>query len=124
MVMNDTDLPVGDILARLARQLRTERLNQNLTQMALAERSGISIDSVRSLEAGGNATLGVFIKVLRGLGIEDRLESVVPSAELSPIDLARRDGKVRRRASGKRSDTRSADWQFANPPQGAPPGTS
>lgn len=123
MVMNDTEMPVGQILAELARRLRTERLNQNMTQQNLADRAGVSVDTVRSVESAGNATLAVLIKVLRGLGLDERLQLLVPSVEVSPIELARRDGQMRERATGARAVAEIAEWHFAEAPEGRPPGT-
>ena len=84
MIMDNTEEPVGVILAELAERLRTERLNQNMTQRDLADRSGTSVDTVRSIEAGGNVTLAILVKVLRGLGLDERLYLLVPSAAVSP----------------------------------------
>lgn len=120
MVMRFDELPVGEVLEELAVGVRTERLNQNLTQQTLADRAGVSVDTVRKLESGGNATLSVFVKVLRGLGLDGRLELLMPPAAASPIDVARREGRVRERASGTRS-TASSPWVFEDPPEGDPP---
>lgn len=123
MVMTGFDeLPIGQVLEELADRVRTERLNQNLTQQALADTAGVSVDTVRKLESGGNATLVVFVKVLRGLGLEGRLELLLPARPVSPIEVARREGHVRTRASGSRSPD-PQPFSFENAPEGTPPGT-
>jgi transcriptional regulator with XRE-family HTH domain len=124
MVMNNTEEPVGAILAELAARLRTERLNQNMTQRDLADRAGTSTDTVRSIETGGNVTLAVLVKVLRGLGMDERLYLLVPSAAVSPIEVAKRDGRVRKRATGARTVGDDAEWRFVDAPDGRPPGTA
>jgi transcriptional regulator with XRE-family HTH domain len=124
MFMESHQLPVGEILTELGRRLRTERLNQNMTQQELADRAGVSVDTVRSIESAGNATLAVLAKMLRALGLDERLQMLVPSAVVSPIQVAEREGHVRERASGARSVATDIEWHFADAPHGTPPGTT
>lgn len=121
MIMRYDQIPVGEILTELARRLRTERLNQNMTQKDLSDRAGVSVDTIRSIESGGNPTLAVLVKVLRGLALDDRLEMLIPSVDVSPIEVARREGQVRERATGTRAASGESDWQFANAPDSSPP---
>jgi putative transcriptional regulator len=121
MIMSYSDMPVGEVLDEISKGLRFERLNQNLTQSALAERAGVAVDTIRSLEAGGNATLAVLVKVMRGLGLDGRLELLLPTPTASPIDVAKRDGRVRERATGSRVSTPIGPWAFADAPDGLPP---
>lgn len=120
MVMKSTEMPIGEILEELARRLRTERLNQNMTQQDLADRAGVSVDTVRSIETAGNPTLGVLAKVLRALGLDERLEMLVPSVAVSPIEVAKREGHVRQRATGARATGSGTEWHFADAPAGSP----
>jgi putative transcriptional regulator len=122
-IMNTTEMPVGQILAELARRLKTERLNQNMTQQDLADRAGVSVDTVRSIESAGNATLAVLAKLLRALGLDERLQMLVPTIDVSPIQVAKREGHVRERATGTRTVGTEAEWRFADAPRGTPPGT-
>ncbi len=121
MVMDYQSLPIGELLEDLAKRVRSERLNRNLTQRELADNAGVSVDTIRSLESGGNATLAVFVKVLRALDLDDRLALLIPAPTASPIQVAQREGYVRERASGSRSPGRSTEWQFEDAPDGSPP---
>lgn len=91
------------ILTELGARLRQQRLNMDMTQQELAERAGLSTRTVRSMEAGENPRLQTLIRVLRALGMIDRLDSLVPEVGPSPLQLLEMSGRRRRRASGRRS---------------------
>jgi transcriptional regulator with XRE-family HTH domain len=99
------------ILQDLSERLRALRLRADLSQEALAEASGVSFNTVRNAEEGRNISLDTLISLLRALQALPALEGLLPQPGLSPVDLARRAGKPRQRASGKRSGER-ADWQW------------
>ncbi len=89
-----------EILVGLGRGLARERLEQNLTQARLAEEAGVSLATVRRLEAGHSVQLANWIRILGALGLEGRLDLLVPERAVSPLQqLAPL--KQRRRASSK-----------------------
>jgi len=79
--------------------LRRERLQSNLSQQTVAERSGISISAVKNLEAGKDASLSTFIQVCRTLGKDDWILSLGPANEVSITDYAKRGNRPRLRAA-------------------------
>ncbi|KAA3641773.1 MAG: XRE family transcriptional regulator [Armatimonadetes bacterium] len=89
------------ILEELGIRLRQERLNRNITQEELARAAGISIGALRNAESGGGSSLTTFVRMLRALGLLHRVEAVLPEAEMSPIELSKRRGRERLRASGQ-----------------------
>lgn len=84
MVIGDKDT----ILRRIGAALREQRLRRNLPQAVLAERSGLSLTSVKRLESGEGATLGSFVQVCRTLNLDGWIASLEPHDELSPIAYA------------------------------------
>jgi len=56
------------LLGKVADALSQLRLNQNLTQQAVADRSGLSLKAVVNLESGNGASLKSFLSVCRTLG--------------------------------------------------------
>ena len=86
------------VIAEIGRRLRRERLDRNLTQAELASRSGVSEDTIRSIENGYNTSIKTLIRLLRAMGLVGRIESLVPEPGLSPIQVARMQGRVRQRA--------------------------
>ncbi len=106
------------ILDELGRRLEQERLSRNLTQNELADLAGVSLRTVKNVEAGKGYGLATFIALLRALGLLDRLETLIPEQPISPVQLAKLKGRKRKRASGKRSQQRSevqinkSTWQW------------
>jgi len=105
--MDIADLSDKAAIALIGERIQRERLNQNLSQQALAERAGIGVRTVRSLETGERITVETLIRALRALGRLGALEAFLPDPGLSPLQLAKLQGRERRRASGRRqvSDT-------------------
>ena len=94
------------IREELAQRLRDARLNRNLTQATLAERAGVARSVVQNLEAGKDATITSFIRLLRSLGELGHLNAFLPDPGISPLQLARMQGRRRRRATGRRGQER------------------
>ncbi len=85
----------------LGNRIKALRLRKNITQQELAEATTLSLNTIKSLESG-RGKLSTLIAVLRELGALDHLDSFIPEISISPIQLARMQGKVRERASGYR----------------------
>ena len=96
-------------MALIGERIQRERLNQNLTQEELAERAGIGARTVRSLEAGQKPTVETLIRALRALGRLGAIDAFLPEPGLSPLQLAKLQGRERRRASGRRQAPDSRD---------------
>lgn len=89
------------IAEELGRRIRSLRLRRNVTQQALAEAAALSLNAIKALESG-KGKLSTLIAVLRELGALDQLDGFIPEPPVSPIQLARRQGRRRARASGGR----------------------
>ncbi|NMM17481.1 MAG: helix-turn-helix transcriptional regulator [Cellulomonas sp.] len=73
----------------LGSQLRAERRRAGLTQVDLAERSGVSRPTLRQIEAGHpTGELGKVLAVVTTLGLQMRLEAAPePTFGLDSFDL-------------------------------------
>src|SRR5882762_10191049 len=100
--MSFTGMSDSAILNNLADRVKRERLNQNRTQIELAQSSGVGLNVVKRLENGKGCTLSNFVRILRALGKLDHLDFFLPEPGISPIALARMSGRQRKEASGKR----------------------
>ncbi len=89
-----------EIARRLGWRLRALRLRRNRTQEDLAASAAVSVGTVKALEAG-RGKLASLITLLRELDALDALEGFLPDPPPSPLELARRQGRTRKRASGK-----------------------
>lgn len=90
----------------IGRRIRVLRLRKNITQQELAGATLLSLNTVKSLEAG-KGKLSSLIAVLRELGALDQLDSFILDPLVSPVQLARMQGKTRERASGGRVKEKS-----------------
>jgi transcriptional regulator with XRE-family HTH domain len=89
-------------------RVRSLRLRRNRTQQQVSEATALSLNAIKALESG-KAKLTTLIAVLRELGSLDELDCLIPEITISPLQMARRKGKQRQRASGKRLLRRSKD---------------
>lgn len=97
------DMTDGAALAELGRRLARIRLDQNITQAELAERSGVSKRTVERLESGAVGTqLSGFLRVCRALQLLERLDAWIAEPAPSPIAQLKLLGRQRKRASAVR----------------------
>ena len=96
--MSFEKLTVHAIAGELGDRIKTARLNANLTQKALAQKSGISLKAVTNAEKG-KSTLESVIAMLIGLEITEQLNYFIPKQEISPVQLIAMQGKERKRAT-------------------------
>ncbi len=81
----------------LSEHLRTRRLEMGLTQAGLAERSGVSLPTLRKFEQKSLISLESFLKLAMVLGcLEEFVHATKPSAtEFSSIDDVLKDNKTK-----------------------------
>ena len=100
------------VLRELGGRLRRARLERNRTQRWVAEQAGLNRMTVAKVERGVPAGLLTLVQILRALGMLDELDGFLPDPGVSPLELARRKGRERRRASRERGteDEGDAGW--------------
>lgn len=84
----------------LGEQLRRLRLQKNMSQLEVAERLDLNVNTVARFEKGKGSSLETFIKLLRLYGKDQWLRTIAPQASVSPIQQLQL-GHQRQRA-GKR----------------------
>jgi len=107
------DLSDDAVLRELGERLGRRRIALELTQAQLAERAGIAKRTLERMESGASAQLSSVIRVLRALDLLSSLDQLLPPAAPGPLDLLRRDGRVRQRVSSRRQAERAAEnWSW------------
>lgn len=97
---------IGDRISR-------QRLESNLTQAELATMAGVSKRTVERLEAGESTQLSNFLRILRALGLLDRIGNLLPEMPPSPIAQLKLKGRQRQRASSIREpESQSRPWTW------------
>lgn len=90
------------LLSEIGVALRQTRLQRNLSQKVVAERSQVSFNTVSNVEGGKGASLKSFLAICRTLGKTDWIKTLPPPFGISPIEMMKRINKpLRQRASVK-----------------------
>ena len=108
---------MGDdaILEALGKRLRQRRIAMGLTQAELAREAGVSKRTVERIEAGAAAQTLNLVRILRVLDLLGGIGQLVPEAGPSPMDLLKRKGKARKRATSRRTKTSPNDsWSWGD----------
>ncbi|WP_336432187.1 helix-turn-helix transcriptional regulator [Providencia alcalifaciens] len=88
----------SEIVKKLCERLRLERLTLKMTQADVAERAGVSANTVSNLEAGRNVSFENMIRIAMVLGRSKELEGLFMPNLNSIDDIVRYDeGKNRQR---------------------------
>lgn len=91
------------IAASLGSQLERLRLSKNINQATLAAEAGVSRRTITNLENGAGTSLDTFIRVLRALGVVERLATLIPDPVTRPIERIKLGGRERKRARMSKS---------------------
>lgn len=102
-------------LAELAKRVQRVRLDRQMTQADLATASGLARPTVERFEASGVAQLATLVRILRALGLLDRLDALLPETTVRPIEAMENRGEERKRASRPRKPPRAPKpWAWAD----------
>lgn len=105
----NTEATLHDLGLRLARV----RLSRNITQARLAQEAGASLPSIKRLEAGKNSSLDTYIRVLKALGLGERILDILPNPDVRPVERVQHKGHERRRARTEANTPKATDWAWA-----------
>lgn len=89
------------ILEEIGKRIARCRLDSQLTQADVAAQAGLAKRTVERIEAGASAQMSSLIRILRVLDLLPGLDRMVPEAGPRPMELLRRKGKPRQRASSR-----------------------
>lgn len=90
----------------MGQRYKATRIALRITQQEVANKTGISLSTIRRFENGltFNLTLAHFIALLQAIGFADNLEETIPEVLEDPNMIYREQNKQRKRAGhGKRS---------------------
>ena len=105
------------VLAELGKRLAARRIDLQLTQAQAAEQAGIAKRTLERMEAGHSSQLASLIRVLRVLDTLPALDALIPEAGPRPMDLLKREGKRRQRASRKGGEKAGkTTWSWGEDP--------
>jgi transcriptional regulator with XRE-family HTH domain len=103
------------VLAEMGERIASRRLDMELTQAEVAEQAGVAKRTLERIEAGHSAQMSSLIRVLRVLDALPGLDALLPEAGPRPMELLKRKGKARQRASKRRPSTRPEEpWSWGD----------
>lgn len=105
--MNNISSPEELALA-VGEDIRSLRLQKNLTQPSLAAQAGVSMTALRNLESGEGANLFTLIRVIRALGKQEWLQALAPRVTINPLHMlssstARQRARPKKRTHGEKA---------------------
>ena len=90
-----------EIIEELGARLRAYRLQQNTEVAEVASRTGLNRNTIQNAESGKNPRLSTIVRLLRAYGRLENLDSFLPPPSISPLELRRTRGQVRKRARNR-----------------------
>ncbi len=105
-----------EICKRIASKIKEVRLKQNMSQVELADKSGISISTIKRMEDGEMKNFESLIRILRTLGKLDVFVPLIEEEQLSPneyYELVRKASKPRRKRASKgyvKTKKEASEW--------------
>lgn len=103
------------ILSEVGSRIARYRLDNEMTQAQLAEQAGVSKRTVERVESGASVQFSTIVRILRVLELAKGLDRMIPEPAPRPLALLKQKGRVRKRASSKRSVERSPEeWTWGD----------
>lgn len=105
-----------ELYNRIAAKIKMVRLKQNMSQAELADKSGVSISTIKRMEAGEVKNFESLIRILRTLGKLDIFVPLVEEEQLSPneyYELASKTNKHKRKRASKgytKENKEESEW--------------
>ena len=87
--MNAEFVTNQDIILMLSKRIKEYRLAARLSQKEMVEKSGVGLATISHFERGvsQNMTINNFISLLRIVGMENRLNDLLPELPMPPLAL-------------------------------------
>ncbi len=101
------------IQQELGSRIKSLRISFSITQKEMAERTGISLRTISSLENGKDVSFSTMLEVLRILGRISALDDLIPEENIRPAQIFAY-GKPRERASRKKDMVAEKKWKWGD----------
>ena len=107
----DDSLRETEVLNELSRRFRQYRISYPLTQSELAEKSMVSLSTVKRFENGEDIGLIKLLQLMRALDIQEHLEVLIPDPSVRPSAYLEKECS-RQRARKKKP--RAGTWKWGD----------
>ncbi|MBQ7281780.1 MAG: helix-turn-helix transcriptional regulator [Spirochaetales bacterium] len=100
-----------EVLLETGERLKRLRIASLMTQTDLAEATGVSLKTIKNMEAGKEVSFSTVIRVLRALKMLQNLDNAIPEPSISPNEVIRL-GKQRQRV--RKTVREPAAWKWGD----------
>jgi transcriptional regulator with XRE-family HTH domain len=107
----DGSLNTKGITKEISKRFKDYRIAYPLTQSELAERSMVSLSTIKRFENGEDISLSKLVQLMETLGLEEHFEVLIPDQSIRPSYLAQ-GPKPRQRARMKQ--VRKNNWKWGD----------
>ena len=97
------------ILNKIGEHIKEWRLDMNLTQVHLANKTQLSIATIYQIESGNGTSLQNLIKVLRILDRLDALSMFLQEKEISPLEFQKLESGIKHRKRASKTESNDTD---------------
>jgi transcriptional regulator with XRE-family HTH domain len=100
----------------LGEKIEKERLSRGITLTDLASASGLTRKTLYRIVHGESTSLDSFIRVLIALGIQDRLDYLIPEISIHPMEMVTRFNKPKIGGKSRRKNNKlqSGKWVWGD----------
>ena len=93
----------AELVMTMGRKFKNYRVHCHMTQVELAEQSGVSVASIRSFENGKstNISLQMLLSLMRAIGQLEQITKVLPELPPNPAELYKKKYGSKRVRHGK-----------------------
>ena len=101
-------------LKELTDRLSRFRIESDLTQAQLAERAGVSKRTVERIESGCDLQITTLVRLLRVLGLTDRMEQLIPAQRVLPMEMLGKQSEKPKRVRRKKNIPTKKTWTWGD----------
>lgn len=101
-------------LKELTARLERFRMESGLTQAQLAAQAGVSKRTIERIENGCDLQITTLVRLLRVLGLADRLDQLIPEQTVSPIDMLKGKTEPPKRARRTKTTQPKKPWKWGD----------
>ncbi len=103
------ELPANAVVSELGKRIQKYRLDMNMKQAELAAKSGVSIATIRRIEAGEDISFLRVVALLQTMGLSSNLDYLLPEEIVNPVQMSKM-GHSRKRAFDKKEAVKPIKW--------------
>ncbi len=98
-----------EVLLETGERLKRLRIALMMTQAELADATGVSLRTIKNVEAGRDVAFSTIVRIMRVLKVLQNLDSAIPEQSISPNTIISM-GKQRERVRKATKDTDTWRW--------------